>query len=82
MFNVYVWIRRNTFFIFNLWAVLYLKIQVKKMIQEIEQRRVEYVKLLKNKNKRKISKYLKTPEMIELETQQAKWKTSKVLIKI
>lgn len=52
------------------------------MIQEIEQRRVEYVKLLKNKNKRKISKYLKTPEMIELETQQAKWKTSKVLIKI
>ena len=82
MFNVYVWICRNTFFIFNLWAVLYLKIQVKKMIQEIEQRRVEYVKLLKNKNKRKISKYLKTPEMIELETQQAKWKTSKVLIKI
>ena len=47
------------------------------MIQEIEQRRVECVRL-KNKNKRKISKFLKTPEMIEIEAQQAKWKTSKV----
>ena len=48
------------------------------MIQEIEQRRVECVRLLRNKNKRKISKYLKTPEMMEVEAQQAKWKTSKV----
>ena len=47
------------------------------MIQEIEQRRVECVRL-KNRNKRKISKFLKTPEMIEIEAQQAKWKTSKV----
>ena len=50
------------------------------MIQEIEQKRVECNRLMRNKNKgRKISKYLKTPEMLEKEAQQAKWKTSKVV---
>ena len=48
------------------------------MIQEIEHKRVECNRLQRNKNRRKISKYLMTPEMIEKEAQQAKWKTSKV----
>ena len=48
------------------------------MIQDIEHKRLECNRLMRNKNKRKISKFLKTPEMIEQEAQQAKWKTSKV----
>ena len=52
------------------------------MVQEIEQKRVECNRLMRNKAKqRKISKYLKTPEMLEQEEQQAKWKSSKVHIK-
>ena len=52
--------------------------KVNKMIQDIEHKRLECNRLMRNKNKRKISKFLKTPEMIEQEAQQAKWKTSKV----
>ena len=48
------------------------------MIQEIEQKRTENVKLLRNKKKPRLQKYFKTPEKIALEAQQAKWKTSKV----
>ena len=48
------------------------------MVQDIEHKRLECNRLMRNKNKRKISKFLKTPEMIEQEAQQAKWKTSKV----
>ena len=48
------------------------------MIQEIEQKRVECNRLMRNRNKRRISKFLKTPEMLEQEAQQAKWKSSKV----
>ena len=51
------------------------------MIQDIEHKRLECNRLMRNKNKRKISKFLKTPEMIEQEAQQAKWKTSKVSLK-
>ena len=47
-------------------------------MQDIEHKRLECNRLMRNKNKRKISKYLKTPEMIEQEAQQAKWKSSKV----
>ena len=53
-------------------------VQVNKMIQEIEQKRVECNRLMRNRNKRRISKFLKTPEMLEQEAQQAKWKSSKV----
>ena len=56
-----------------------LAYHVNKMIQDIEHKRVECNRLQRNKNKRKISKFLRTPEMIEHEAQQAKWKTSKVL---
>ena len=52
--------------------------KVNKMIQDIEHKRLECNRLMRNKNKRKISKFLKTSEMIEQEAQQAKWKTSKV----
>ena len=49
------------------------------MVQEIEQKRVECNRLMRNKNKeRNVSKFLKTPEMLEQEEQKAKWKSSKV----
>merc|ERR1712012_107918 len=52
---------------------------VNKMVQEVEQKRVECNRLMRNKRKQsKVSKFLKTPEMLEQEEQQAKWKTSKV----
>ena len=51
------------------------------MVQEVEQKRVECNRLMRNKRKQsKVSKFLKTPEMLEQEEQQAKWKTSKVCI--
>ena len=51
------------------------------MVEEVEQKRVECNRLMRNKRKQsKVSKFLKTPEMLEQEEQQAKWKTSKVCI--
>ena len=52
--------------------------QVKKMIQEIEQKRMENVRLIRNKKRSRLQNLLKTPERVEKEAEQAKWKTSKV----
>ena len=48
------------------------------MIQEIEQKRMENVRLIRNKKRSRLQNMLKTPERVEKEAEQAKWKTSKV----